>query len=304
MQNKSALASVEKFRDKYFVGISKLIIIFSLLCLFIFSGIFYAEGLIFCNAKINSEGASRFGDFIGGFLGVLVSIASVILIYLTYRSQSKELKETKRTLFSQNFDNSFFQLLQIHKSVREEFYTYTTHTISWKRPRVAEKKEIRKGLEGMNIVYEDFVRLYEYEKQDPFSDTETQEGYTCSKEKSVPTERIKEAYTIIYNNYEEGLSPYFRQLFHLLKYINEEGEKFSAFLTPAELNEKKQFYANILQSQLTPTEMALIFYDGLNYPKLKTYIEKFQLLDNLRFRHLADTHYHGGLYSFKLKGEE
>ena len=65
-----------------------------------------------------------FGDFFGGLVGTLVSLVAVVLVYLTYRLQKVELRETSKALNSQNeqlkiqqFENTFFKLLERKESL-------------------------------------------------------------------------------------------------------------------------------------------------------------------------------------------
>lgn len=60
-----------------------------------------------------------FGDFTGGFGGMLISLVAVLLIFITYRLQQKELKATNEALETQNsqmkiqqFQNVLFKLLE------------------------------------------------------------------------------------------------------------------------------------------------------------------------------------------------
>ena len=57
-----------------------------------------------------------------------------------------------------------------------------------------------------------------------------------------------------------------------------------------------QFYSGILQSQLSTSELFLIFYNGICYPKLKILIDKFNLVENLYIEDIIDKENHKNLY--------
>ena len=60
-----------------------------------------------CGADIDTELASDFGDFVGGFIGTLFGLLSVVL--LAY-SILKQTYETRRN----NIRNSFFKMIDYH----------------------------------------------------------------------------------------------------------------------------------------------------------------------------------------------
>ena len=60
-----------------------------------------------------------FGDYAGGFIGMIISLIAVLLIFITYRLQQKELNPTNKALKAQNtqlrlqqFQNVIFKLLE------------------------------------------------------------------------------------------------------------------------------------------------------------------------------------------------
>lgn len=73
---------------------------------FLFSGTFQGE-------NINSTKASEYGSFIGGYLGTLFALASVVFLYTTLRLQ-------RQTSQIEKFENIFFELLNLHKNNVQE----------------------------------------------------------------------------------------------------------------------------------------------------------------------------------------
>lgn len=65
-----------------------------------------------------------YGDFIGGFVGSLFSVASFILLYFTLDAQQKtlqkqeeEIKAQKRISEFQSFETTFFNLINVHHTI-------------------------------------------------------------------------------------------------------------------------------------------------------------------------------------------
>lgn len=116
METDKKFNSSFKFYPIYFlVGLISLIILFSLYRYFqIFDG----------GYSMIQDDWGYFGDFFGGLVGTLVSLVAVVLVYLTYRLQKVELRETSKALNSQNeqlkiqqFENTFFKLLERKESL-------------------------------------------------------------------------------------------------------------------------------------------------------------------------------------------
>ena len=56
----------------------------------------------------------HYGDFVGGFVG---SLLSVVLLYYTFRSQISESKENAKVYIKQQFNETFFHLLHQYNSI-------------------------------------------------------------------------------------------------------------------------------------------------------------------------------------------
>ncbi len=77
-----------------------------------------ADGWSFWNVdKMNIERSGQFGDYIGGFVGTLFSLAGFIFLYLT-------LKEQRLAFRKERFENHFFELIKLHReNINELAYT-------------------------------------------------------------------------------------------------------------------------------------------------------------------------------------
>lgn len=81
-----------------------------------------------------------------------------------------------------------------------------------------------------------------------------------------------ENYERFYESHNRELGHYFRTFYNIIKYVDN-----------SEIDNKK-FYTNIVRAQLSDSEVAIMFYNGLSKhgtTKLKPLIEKYSLLKNL-----------------------
>lgn len=79
-------------------------------------------------------------------------------------------------------------------------------------------------------------------------------------------------YKNLYNYQNSKLGHYFRTVYNIIKYINNSNI------------EDKKFYTNIVRAQLSDSEVAILFYNGLSEhgrEKFKPLMEKYGLLKNI-----------------------
>lgn len=84
---------------------------------------YYFNGYVLKNTDeylLDTEKLGQFGDFIGGFLGAVLTIVATIFVYNTYISQRTELKEQRNLIASQQFETRFFNMLNLHRSIKDQ----------------------------------------------------------------------------------------------------------------------------------------------------------------------------------------
>lgn len=136
----------------------------------------YREKIGF-NTEVDATKVAQFGDFIGGVVGSLWSLAGVILFYVAlteqrkdiqinretletqvlalnqqieeFRLQTEELSETRKvfqeqseTLKIQRFENTFFQLLSLHHELVDKL---NFNHFSYAGQQPLEKREVLSG---------------------------------------------------------------------------------------------------------------------------------------------------------------
>ncbi|MBF2709466.1 hypothetical protein [Flavobacterium soyangense] len=75
---------------------------------------------IFIDAKTTKyyEIYGNFGSYLGGVLGTIIGFVTLILVYKTYSSQRKELKIQKELITQQQFESTFFNMLNVHRELK------------------------------------------------------------------------------------------------------------------------------------------------------------------------------------------
>ncbi len=197
-----------------------------------------------------------FGDYVGGLIGTLVGLITIIFLYRTYKiqidiSSKQELKQE-----SQQFESAFFALLlqqrDILQNIKGEFINNngTKQTIT--------------GAKFMNVLREDLaIRLLEL----------SYEPHLLVSDKiNILKIRINGIYQELFNNHVEQLSHYFRHLYHLIKFID------SHCITGA------QPYVDIVQAQMTTDELYISAINGISHFGRKRFLpllEKYHFFENL-----------------------
>ncbi|MGI9527127.1 MAG: putative phage abortive infection protein [Weeksellaceae bacterium] len=241
------------------------------------------------------------GDWFGGLSGPLIGLSSFILVYLAFRLQNKQMKEQQlefekqnTTLALQRFESSFFQLLSFHNEIVQALWTKYEYRDNFKiieRPKEG-------GKEGeMEKVQTNDRTIEESDKREYFSTVHLMMKHNLeeisNKSKALSKEMKSsiaykesvaiENYSKVYDKEQASLGHYFRNLYHIVKYIH-----FSNLVT----DEHKLHYAAILRAQLSAYELVLLLYnclvEDLGYPKFKFLVDKYDLLQNMNRKLLLD----------------
>ena len=250
---------------------------------------FWNDTLFNTDSLIKSDKVGQFGDFVGGLIGSLWALAGVILFYVALKEQRSDLEtnrkvlktqvvalekqieefelqrqeleltrkvftEQRDTLKLQQFESTFFSMLNLHHQIVDGIDIDTTKgggLFSTEKAR-----DVR--LTGRDC-FEYFFDEYAYIYEDWHQETDEQM-------------RIGKSYTQFYLKHQADLGHYFRNLYNILKFIHKRnpGDKF--------------FYANLLRAQLSSSEILMLFYNCLSQfgnVKFKPLIEEYHFLQNI-----------------------
>jgi hypothetical protein len=245
---------------------------------------------------INPSLASDYGDFIGGLVGPILSLAGFLLIYETISAQRK-------TFEIQQFESKFFDLLRFHRDnvqqmthripwdANEKYYNGTRVFIEIKSQflklyRIVKKKvdicksikSSEKELTAINISY---LILYFGVSKDALSDlksalTDYDPELIKQLIEDIVKRKTKYSTKVVYfGGHQVRLGHYFRHLFLSVKYVND-----TKFLT----RKQKYKYVKIIRTQLSQYELAIFFINSLSIGRKwekKGLITTFKLIKNL-----------------------
>jgi len=249
--------------------------------------------------KADTSRLSNMGSFLSGTVGIVWSLASVILFYLALREQRKDIKinqdalnlqikeledtrmvyiDQSNTFKTQGFENTFFELLQLHSSTVKDL-TYSSsrghlnHVISngkdvfivWKQ----QLDHFSRGYTPPSL--EDDFGYYTESVPIPFA--------SFDDIKKALNTRYKE----IYYEYENTLNHYFRQLYHIFKYVH---------LSPLITDDRRSFYTSLVRAQLSQNELYAIVYNsivtGYGNPNFLFLLKKYNLAKNFNHSNIPD----------------
>jgi len=237
-------------------------------------------GYTFWNdGKVAFDVTGQVGDFIGGVIGTILNFISVLLVYRTFAEQ---IKATEK----QNFEDHYFQMLEFHNKNLDEIEfdasgipafgkTYTGHSAF-----ELFLTQLTNCLDESRQFIEDYAenkQLYLDRKDGDTMDACLDITYNTvfygveSVGKNILKNKLKlkysndfvEAYVEFISTRPQGyyygfyatMNHYFRQLFHLIRYVNE-----NARLSYAE----KYAYVKALRTNFSDYEQAVLFLNSMS----------------------------------------
>lgn len=171
--------------------------------------------------------------------------------------QKEELRFQNETMRTQQFENTFFKMLDLLESCRNDIYNVAVHQ-SPVEGRDAVRRLYKVFVEGYLNGYNNIdgsIELY-------------------FKESSKSIEGMKAEYARFYaEDYGEEIGQYYRTLYNILKFVD------SAIY----INDKN-LYTNLLRAQLSRYELALLFYNCLSKygeEKMAPLVKRYSILKHL-----------------------
>jgi hypothetical protein len=184
-------------------------------------------------------------------------IAELILSFSTlgvvawYTYLTHELLSTQT---HQGFENKFFQLLRFHHDI--------VNAIQLERYGPAGPAPTS-GRLAFTTLYNDFLNHYAREH---------------AKDLQASIDSLANAaYDSFYKSNQYCLGHYFRNLYHLIKFVDTSGVS----------TDEKNFYTHLVRAQLSSDEHLLLFYNGHRFRRFHNLISKYCLLENMPQDRLA-----------------
>jgi len=255
----------------------------ALAIVFILVGIFVIV-MVFTIANMDTflgQGILDYSEFIGGLVGSLWSLSSVFLFYASLSSQKEELEEQKILLVQQisevikqtdefrkqnlmakeqKDEETFFQLLRFHNEI------ISSIELDSSEMDFSTGKTVVKTISGRRA----FVEYYSIYKRFFQEAADTLMLGEMSTE--IMQKVVDNSYNQFYEEYQADMGHYFRNLYNILRFIDNISEE-----------ENSKFYLSLLFAQLSNFELALIFFHGLLTANsdYKEIIEKYGLLSTV-----------------------
>ena len=255
-------------------------------------------------SNINAENASQFGDFVGGYLGTILSFVSVVLILYTIKQQRDYDLKTEKSHYYEKFERIFFEFIRIHRDNASEL---RLRSVTGKKVFVVLLREFREiytelnnllsknhyefnlstkdkhciayciffygvGPNSSRILKNSLIKIYDSNLVD---DIELYFNNDKTKKRIMKKRNFEYKPA---EGHQSRLGHYYRHLFQAFSYVAEQ---------PAEKmdEETKYKYAKMLRTQLTNHEQALLFLNSISTLGSdwinKDLISKFQLIKNL-----------------------
>jgi hypothetical protein len=210
------------------------------------------------------EGAGEFGDMFGApnalfsglaFVGVIVAILlqkqelelqreEIRQNRLELAGQREQLTIQNETFRRQAFEATFFQMLSLHHKIVQGMDVVRSEAQT-----------------GRDCFVEFYMRLKEKLNTEQF------------REQKPRTQQIMEvAYTDLYASIQVDVGHYFRNLYHIVKFVDQSDVA------------DKRVYTNLIRAQLSSHELLMLFYNcvsSLGRDKFKPLVERYGLLKNL-----------------------
>ena len=231
------------------------------------SGIAFGWGQIFEPFKADYIAdyarLGTYGDFVGGVLGTIFGVISVLLMFKTFDYQQKATADNQTQLEIERFHDLFFELLRLYQSqVSDLCGVYRTFEKS--------KKD--------NLTEDENTEVYEYSYNNKdffdFEKEKLQRVFTPKESFEQNQAEALKTYMFFYIKNKDKIGAYYRTLYRIYDLID------NAKTIPEGI---KKDYLKIIRAQLTETELFFLRYNALTYygHKFIKYINEYNILKHL-----------------------
>lgn len=237
---------------------------------------------------INNPDRGTIGDMFGVVNSLFSGLAFAGIIF-TILLQSKELKLQREeiksnrdefktqnnTLKIQRFENTFFNLLQLHhqivNSIDYRYYKSKEKAAMYQYAMPNEEKEIV-TIQGRDVFRYRFNKMKNDIKNDGLN--------------------FEDKYQNHYLDAQSDFGHYFRNLYRIIKFIDESEFFYDDKNESEEVKFKIKYqYTSFVRAQLSDDELIWLFYNCLSQngnEKFKPLIEKYSMFKNLPFELIAN----------------
>ncbi len=236
----------------------------------------------------------QFGDFIGGFIGSLFSLAGVILFYVALKEQRKDISINQRNIELQTsaleqqvteFQDQKTELVETRKVYEEQTILIREQTNLYRQQNRELKEQSNTAkvqqFDSSFFSYLNILNEYKYQlNQQSTTNNYFGEIYQTLKDRHIDESEIEimlknvcEHYLEIFNDHRDRLSPYYKTLYRVMVLIDSSNID----------DYRKWEYFKLLRSQLSDVELLLLNYNyHTNYGlKVRSLIIKYNFLKHI-----------------------
>jgi hypothetical protein len=167
--------------------------------------------------------------------------------------QRKDIEQQRKLIYQQSFESSFFHLLNFYHEILASLV-------------IVDDNQSIAGRSCFKVIYDKFLSSYNDSDVTGFTNEDTQRY-------------IDHIYTSIYDQYQTDITHYFNTVYRIVY-----------FVAHSEID-NKDFYLDMIRSQLSSYELIVIFYFCLTHfapSNFKTTLETHQMLKYLPTNKLRD----------------
>lgn len=221
-----------------------------------------------------------------------------------FEKQNETLSLQHETLIHQQFENTFFNLLSMFNELRNNMEYRQNHTSTIKGiPYFIMSKSFLKN------AYDSIHRDIEQNKHHT---DRLQKKYNIYDVNTLSDIDVmpRAAYVYMSNQEHINLENYFRSLYSILNYIwlkeleelavnstVNRNDKLAKKLIDENIHRKYKQYTQFIQAQMSSSELVLLFYNALFFPKMKRFLYHYDLIENLSTEDLLDPVHDINFYS-------
>lgn len=279
------------------------------------------------DATLFSQYGSFIGGVVGPLFSLASFILLYMTLQAQKEALNNQKEDSERELFETVFFNLLKNQQEITNDIKADFYIFNrienveirAHNIKEISGRdffMYAKDELHKinlslkqtnwfGTFNIEEILDTLDHIYKEkdfceERINKLWDTErikhTNLIYDISKEKwqklhnKEGIELAKNIYQIFFHKYYNTIGHYFRNLYHILSFIDNYQQRNIKNLSSEK--GKGAEYAQFIQAEMSSYELLLLYYNSLCYPKTLTLVKRYNLLNNLPRDILIDScHY-------------
>ena len=116
-----------KNENDYTIIIAWILVILGGASMLIYIALLFYNGIASVNGVIDLQGFGSFGDYVGGVVGSIWSLAAILFIYRTYVLQKNELNILREYNKFEKFQTTFFSLISLIETAKKNF-TFNSHS--------------------------------------------------------------------------------------------------------------------------------------------------------------------------------